>query len=231
MNSTQILGFLSRSVGPSSLWQIATQGLARGRDVAGYTKSVLLGSWDTLKKDNLRDDTVRLIKLACGGGLGLWSGATAFRNYEEGRAVTTLNGNINGSVVWSWSQAAMHAVSTGLTVGGMLMPNGRMGWIMRNIPAMAVVPALGALAMDHFQSLCTCTLSHPLAKMAQFGLSNYMVDIKTAENPGAAFRSTLLPWWSRNIRTLDAKAFKLIGVDFKNPNTFMLNESNPVTVA
>ncbi len=228
--STQALGFLSKNLGPGALWQIATQGFARGKDVASYTKSVILGSWGKLQDNNPVHDTVKLLKLGVGGLGSVWSAATLFRNYEEGRAVTTMSGNNNGSVVWSYAQAAMHLFSSGLTVTGMLIPRGPARWIMSTIPAVAALPALGAVAMDHFQSICTCTINHPLAKLAQFGLSNFMIDFKTAENPGAAFRSTLLPWWSRNIRTLDQKFFALFGINFQHPNAFNM-ESNRTSVA
>ncbi len=227
--STQALGFLSKNLGPGAIWQIATQGFARAKDVGSYTKSVLLGSWDGLQKDNPVHDTVKLLKLGLGGLGGLWTGSTMVRNYEEGRAVMSMSGNKDGSIVWSGAQALLQAFSTGLTVGGMLMPNGPARWIMKNIPSVAVIPSLGALAMDHFQSICTCTNKHFLGKMAQFGMSNWMINFKTSESPGTAFRSTLFPWWSRNIRTLDEKFLQAVGLNFKRPH--YLKDANYVSVA
>lgn len=229
--STQAIGFVSKNLGPGAIWNIFTQGLARGKDVGSYAKSVVFGSWDVLKKENSpRTDTIMLLKLGLGVGGTVTSSAIGFRNYEEGRAVTTFNGNNDGSVVWSGAQALMHGFSSVLTVSGMLMPRGPARWIMANIPAVAALPALGAIAMDHFQSLCTCGSDHFLAKISQFGLTNSMINLKASENLPGAFRSNLLPWWSRNIRPLDQKFFKIFGIDFKTPNAF-IDRPQAVTIA
>lgn len=218
---TQLLNFVSSKANPGSIWQLVSQSATQGANIAKYAGSVLFSSWDKLASDTSpRADTIKLLKLGGGGLLGLWSAATMFRNYEEGRAVMTNSGNTDGSAVWSYTQALLQLGTSAMTFTGMLMPKGPTGAILRNMPALAVVPALIALGMDHFQGLATATTSHPLARMAQFGLDNYLIDLKTADNPGGAYRSTLLPWWHRNIRSLDSTVLSKFGINFRKPDYF-----------
>lgn len=217
--STQALKFVAGNVNPGAIWQLVSQSAAQSKNIAKYAGSVLFGSWDKLGKDP-RSDTIALLKLAGGAGLGIWSAATMFRNYEEGRAATTNSGNRDGSMVWSYSQALLHLSTLATTATGMLMPKGPTGMILRNMPALAVVPSLLALGMDHFQALATCNNNHIFAKMAQFGVDNYLLDLKTSENPGGAFRSSMLPWWHRNIRNLDTKVFGALGINFRKVEIF-----------
>jgi hypothetical protein len=208
---------VSNAPANSSIWSIFSSFLSSGKGVLGTAKNVLSTRWSTLDPNSEQGASLRLAKLGGGALFSVWAAANAMGSFEKSRAAYHNTGNADGSIVFSGLQSAGYLISSVMPALAIIAP-GPIRTLMQNSPLIGVVPGLLALAGTHFQGICTCDATHPLARIAQAGQGNWLLAQNKKEDPIFHNRSTAMPWWYRNVRSLDEKVMHAIGFkDFKRP--------------
>ena len=213
--ATTVLKALQRG---GTFSNISAGAMSVGGRFLRQAKNVLLSPWGKFSSGSDADSMIRLAKIGGGSLLGIWGASNGLRSYEESRAAFHNSGNREGSAVYSALQATLYAGSAVAPVLAMLAP-GPIGALVRNVPALATIPGALALGMDHFQGLATADEKHPMAKIAQVGMGNWLINMKSKDQSVMMTRSKLLPWWCRNVRSLDEKVMHGLGFkEFERTN-------------
>lgn len=206
------LGWLGQNTNPGAIWQMFKGGVGSTKLGLKFTKDVLLGNWNKLG-DSDGAAAVKLTKLAGASLFSIWGASNSLRTYEDARAAFHNSGNRDGASWYSGLQSLMYGAGAATMALGLLGPA---QGLMKRMPMLAVIPGLAALGMDAFQHLATLHSDSTLARIAQVGQDNWLVDLKgNKDNAVLQGRSVLMPWWYRNIRSLDVKFANALGLEYR----------------
>lgn len=187
-------------------------GGASAKDLLGKAWKVIGTPWNMLPAGE-EANLVRSMKIGGCGLFGFWAAANALRSFTKASDIMHLQGDVEGSIVWSGAQGALYGLSGIISASALLLQKGPTAWLMKTVPIAGLLPGVVALGMEHFETLAI-SINHPLTKLTQFGKGNFLLMDEDYRNPGSVFRSVFYPWWEHSVRGFDEKFFHAIG--FKN---------------